>query len=84
MSDLTAEERKWVKRLQKVLNECPSKRLGFYTIGDREVHLYDRDKDAKVDAAFNTHNTDFCQAVDRADAGLGSVQFPSSVHSTAG
>lgn len=81
---LTEAESRWVKRLQKVLRECPSDRLGFYTVGDREVFLYNRDKEAEVDAHFNNHNVDFCQAVDQADAYLGSIRFPSIVHSTAG
>ena len=39
MSELTAEERKWVKQVQKVLDKCPSKRIGFYTIGDNNIGL---------------------------------------------
>lgn len=84
VSQLTADERRWVKRVQKVLGECPNARIGFYTTGDAEIHLYDRNKEADVDRHFNNHNVDFCQAVDRCDAGLGAIRFPSSVHSTAG
>jgi len=84
MSEFTLEESKWVKRLQKVLKDCPSNRLGFYTIGDREVHIYDRDKEREIDVAFNNHNVDFCQAVEGNDASLGILRFPNLVHSTAG
>lgn len=38
---LTKAEQKWVDELQAVLDRCPSERLGFYTIGDNNVFLYD-------------------------------------------
>lgn len=78
---MTPDEKKWVKRLQKVLNECPSKRLGFYTIGDPEVTIYDRDL---AEHAELEDREDFCGLVARMDAELGRVTFPAQVHSTAG
>lgn len=42
MSNLTKEELAWVKKLQKVLDNCPSDRLGFYTTGDDYVTIYDK------------------------------------------
>lgn len=43
MQLLTKPEAKWVKKLQKVLDECPSDRIGFYTIGDPVICLYSRE-----------------------------------------
>lgn len=40
MQELTVKEQKWVDGLQKYLDKCPSDRLGFYTIGDNTIFLY--------------------------------------------
>jgi len=39
---LTPAEKKWVNQLQDVLNLCPTKRLGAFTIGDPELAIYDK------------------------------------------
>lgn len=44
MAELTAAEKKWVKQVNALLAKCPSKRLGFYTIGDNDVMLYDAEQ----------------------------------------
>ncbi len=80
---LTRDELKWLRRVQRALDACPSDRLGFYTTGDRNVTVFDTDKSAEIDAAYDTGG-EFCNAVDEADAGLGELNFPSGVQSTAG
>ncbi|MBV2144195.1 hypothetical protein KUG47_11895 [Falsochrobactrum sp. TDYN1] len=80
---LTNAESKWLKKLQKVLNECPSDRLGFYTIGDEGVFIYDKSFDAEINEFMNA-GKDFCIAVYELDADLDHILFPSNVHSTAG
>jgi hypothetical protein len=82
MSKLTEAELKWKIRVQKALNACPSDRIGFYTIGDHDIRLYDKSKN--VDEENSENQEDFCTTVDRLDAGLGGLDFPSNVHSTAG
>jgi nucleoside-triphosphatase THEP1 len=48
---LEKSELKWLKKLQKVLNECPTSRLGAYTIGDANLSIYDKEVyDAYVQA----------------------------------
>lgn len=42
MAELTAAEKKWIKQVNALVAKCPSKRLGFYTIGDNYIGLYDR------------------------------------------
>jgi len=84
---LTKAEAKWIKDVQAVLDACPSKRLGFYTIGDAEVVIYDRTKEEKINELIdNIHsNKDFCTAVQETKADIGEgFRFPSCVHSTAG
>lgn len=81
---LTAAEKKWLTSLQEVLDACPSKRLGFYTIGDPTVEVYDKRRDAKIDATLESGKaTDFGPAVSLCKAHLGTISFPSQVHSTA-
>ncbi len=51
MATPTNKEMKWFKKLQKVLNECPSDRIEFYAGGgsyvsawtgdDYDIHLFD-------------------------------------------
>lgn len=83
---LTSDERKWLADLQAVLDACPSKRLGFYTIGDPEVSVYDHTKEAKIDALMSAKdNLDFGGAVQEAKAEIGVwLRFPNCVHSVAG
>jgi hypothetical protein len=86
MSELNRREAAWIRKLQNVLDECPSDRIGFYTIGDSDVTLYDRTKEKDInDAIYDRHGGDFCQAVDDADAGFNAcLLFPANVHSTSG
>jgi hypothetical protein len=76
-------EAAWLRELQEVLDRCPSKRFGFYTIGDMDISVYDRTKDAKIYAEMDQRG-DFCQAVDKFNAKFGELNFPFNVHSTAG
>lgn len=78
---LSESEKAWIKRLQKTLDACPTKRLGFYTIGDCDVSIYDNRFD---DIINETESGEFCSAVHDCDAHLGEVIFPSPVHSTCG
>ncbi|MCI4031493.1 MULTISPECIES: hypothetical protein [Dickeya] len=85
MAKLTKKERAWLDELQAVLNRCPSKRLGFFTIGDPILVVYDRTKDAEIDK-FMDRNTsaEFCTAVQHHDAEFTTIDFPAAVHSTCG
>ncbi|AZS06304.1 hypothetical protein MED16_gp64 [Pantoea phage vB_PagS_MED16] len=40
---LTAAEKAWVKKVNKVLAECPSDRLRFFTIGDPDIFIANND-----------------------------------------
>ena len=85
MAEMTKEERAWVKKLQRLLSNPPSDRLGFFTVGDRDVTIYDCTKDQEINDYHDTKETgEFCGAVDHFDARLGELIFPSGVHSTCG
>lgn len=81
---MTRDEKVWLKKLQEVLEQCPSSRLGFYTTGDRTVSVYDKTRQHDIDALMDRRNFDFGPAVEKVGADLGAIRFPSSVHSTAG
>lgn len=84
MSELTAIEKAWLKKAQRVMNQCPPS-LGFYTTGDPALSVYDMEKeDAIHEQMDNGKASDFCVAVFNIDAHKGELQFPCAVHSTAG
>lgn len=76
-----------VKNLQSIVDRCPSpKKIGFYTIGDRHIYLYDLRREDKIFKALDSGTAfDFCMAVENLDALFEeSITFPSVVASTAG
>lgn len=84
---LTKKERNWIEDLQTVLDSCPSERIGFYTIGDSCLFLYDRRKEDKIGEIQDNSNRDFGMAVDEAKARIDDgtdLRFPYNVHSVAG
>jgi hypothetical protein len=82
--NLTKEEAAWVRKVQRLLNNPPSDRLGFYTIGDNDVTVYDSSLQAEIDARYDQMEGDFGNAVEDCGAFLGVLNFPNNVHSTAG
>lgn len=81
---LTEAEIKWIKKLKKVLAECPSDRLCSYTIGDSNIYLYDKSFDSEICNMQEGGLTDHCTAVERLGCDLGMINFPFPVLSTAG
>lgn len=65
MATLTKKEQAWLSELQNVLDRCPSpKKIGFYTIGDKNIYLYDlRRMDEIMEALDNRSSMDWCVAV---------------------
>ncbi len=86
MARLNKKERAWLDELQEVLNRCPSKRLGFYTIGDPQVVVYDLTKESKIDSLLDSGDaSDWCDGVAQAGADFCEwLDFPAQAHSTAG
>ncbi|WP_392440190.1 hypothetical protein AABD61_05905 [Edwardsiella piscicida] len=87
MVKLTKKEIAWIDELQAVLNRCPApKKIGFYTIGDPLVMLYDLRRIDDVQAALDhRHASDWCTAVRYVGAHIEeTIYFPSPVESTAG
>jgi hypothetical protein len=83
MTTLTAAEEKWLKKLQKVLNECPSERFGSYTTGDSDINLFDvMVRDAWDDANPNAQ-LDAWPEMQVTGAYLATVTMPFAVESRA-
>lgn len=84
---LTKKEKTWLDELQGVLNRCPSpNRIGFYTIGDPTICLYDLSRYDEVTKRLDTRqSSEWCTAVADSGAGFDEViTFPAAVESTAG
>ena len=82
----TKVEKDWIAKLQAVLDECPTRRIGFYTVGDASLSVYDRTKE-KLIGDCQDSGADFCHAVQKAKAEISnvdSIDFPALVHSTSG
>ncbi|VAK79349.1 Uncharacterised protein [Enterobacter cloacae] len=87
MAKLTAKERAWIDELQAVLDRCPSPlKIGFYTIGDRNISLYDLRRIEEVQNVLDSRSSsDWCTAVQEIGAGFDeTIDFPSAVESTSG
>jgi hypothetical protein len=75
---LTKEEKSWMRKMQNLIDKCPP-RLGFFTIGDPELGVFDRDKEGEFD-----ESVDMVRELDRCDAHLGALNFSSNVHGVCG
>lgn len=86
MAKLNKTELAWVKKIQNVLNECPSERIGFYVTGaDNYVRIFDRELYPEVNTFLDENNVDFCVATYNCDADFEvELEFPCGVESTAG
>ena len=82
-SVLTQDEKRWLKRLQRVLSDCPSDRLEFNTIGDPAVQVIDSTRMEEIDS-LHAQGGEFSGAVLNAGAELGYLTFPGAVHATCG
>ncbi|WP_072058886.1 hypothetical protein [Escherichia coli] len=69
MATLTKKERAWLNELQEVLDRCPSpKKIGFYTIGDKSIYLYDLRRMDEIMGGIDRPGTD-CAGIAGSRAG---------------
>jgi hypothetical protein len=81
---LTKSESDWIKKLQTVLDECPSSRLGAYTTGDAALRIYDNRFESRINKIIDSGTSEFCMAVDDVGAAICTLNTPFPIHSTAG
>lgn len=85
MSKLSRAEKAWVHKVNVLLAECPSARIGFYTTGDATVFLFDVNRHKEISKTMDTSHSDWGQCVEEVGAGFGEIlTFPNPVESTAG
>lgn len=86
MAKLTAAEKKWIEKVQKVLKEQPkSSRVAFYTIGDNDLVAFNKDQMDEISDYQDTGRYDFGASVLEVGASFGeSLVFKNAVESTAG
>ena len=90
---LTVAEKKWFERLQRTLDAAPKSlekkgsnfQLSSFTIGDRDINVYDEEKLRDWQAANpRKADGDVGPMVDEAGALLLDLVFPFCIESTAG
>ena len=85
MATLTKQEKAWVKKLNKLLAECPSDRIGFATIGDSDVFMFDLTRYDENSSKLDRGGWDFMPAAQHIGAKFDEVlTFPANVESTSG
>ena len=78
---LTKAEKSWVKKLNKVLSECPSNRLSFYAMGDPDISIVDGDHTEEIDAV---HGDPLRVAQAKGWLADETISFPSNVSAVCG
>ncbi|EBV5994629.1 hypothetical protein LBY46_003228 [Salmonella enterica subsp. enterica serovar Muenchen] len=85
MATLTKQEKAWVKKLNKLLAECPSNRIAFATTGDCEVSLFDVTRYDEIFDEAEKEKGEFIPSAMRIGATFNEcLTFPNQVESTAG
>lgn len=85
MATLTKEEKAWVKKLNKILADCPSDRLAFATTGDCSVTIFNRPQYDAICDEQDRNGGEFISAAQRIGALFDErLDFPNQVESTAG
>lgn len=83
---LTKAEVKWLSEVEKLLLACPSKRLGAYTVGDAQLHFYDKDVSEAwlLENPLPRNGLDAGEQHRRAGSSLGSISTSFQIDSCAG
>ncbi|EMH9510352.1 hypothetical protein ACPS97_003714 [Providencia rettgeri] len=81
MAKLTKKELAWIEKVQKVLDECPSERIGFYALGENELHLYNKEGESGyVERSLPSRQYGFVESVCNSDADFGHfIMLPSDI-----
>lgn len=82
---LTAAELAWATELNRVLQACPSDRIGAATMGDANLTLFDRPASLLPDsqAAFDRSHSDFIPTATRLGIVLAHVHSAFNIDSAA-
>lgn len=84
-SRLTEKQKKWLSGVQRALNKSGSEGLGFYTVGDSDICVYNKDYEDEICDHQDSGAIDIGQCIEAVGADFGvAITFPASVHSCAG
>lgn len=81
---LTPKERAWLKKLEAVMQECPSDRLACYATGDNTLYFYDDDVVRKWESENPFKELDASALHSAAGSALGMVVGSFAIDSCAG
>jgi hypothetical protein len=83
---LTKAEKAWLNKIEKLLMNPPTNRIGFYTIGDNDLLTYDRTRENEIAKAMDDSFKciDWGTTVNDLNAGFEPVYSACVIHSTAG
>lgn len=81
---LNNAEKAWLKKLEDVLMNPPSERIGFYTIGDADLSVYDRARDDEILAHCDDRNCDYGDAVRALEAEFTFIRSACQIHAVRG
>ena len=82
---LTKAEKAWLKKLEKVLMNPPTDRIGLSTIGDSYLAVHDSSREHEIGEMMEAYpSAEFCNAVEELGADLGSIRSFCAIHSVAG
>ena len=81
---LTKKEQAWLDKLEKVMNERPTKRLHCYTIGDHDLSFYDINVSDAWEADNPRVELDAGSLHEKAGSALGGVAGSFRIDSCAG
>lgn len=81
---LTKRESDWLKKLEAVMNECPSTRLQCYTIGDNDLTFYDKQVSLAWENANPRAELDAGEQHEKAGSALATVRGNFQIDSCAG
>lgn len=84
---LTKEEKAWLAGVQRALNKGGSGRLGFYTIGDTDIMVYNKELEDEIDEHQDGGAFDLGECIEAVGADfedMPTLIFPAPIHSCAG
>lgn len=87
MVNLSSAEKLWLKKLQDLLDKCPTERFGSYTTGDDDITIFDKvkfDEWSKTRLDLHESTGELCYKIQKAGAFIQTIDFPFSVESTSG
>lgn len=77
----TKQEKEWIRKMQNLLTNPPSERIGLAATGYDGLIVYDKTCDDQIDEIQNK-GYDFCIAVNRLGAEIGFISSYITIHST--